>query len=116
LGGITYQQVFSASGADVQVSFSTDTTTQNKATWSANASFNSNSYFLTATTAFTASSTGTEPASLLERMGAEAFGWLLGLPQSNNPSDLTNVNTTTTSPSVPDINTVKVLYPSFYPD
>lgn len=112
-GGITYTQVTSAANADVTVSFATDSSTTNSAKWSSTATA-TNLAFSNVTVTFSASATGTETTALLQLMGAEAFGAVLGLPASTSPSDITNTATTATAPSTSDINTVKALYCSYY--
>ncbi|MDR3709666.1 MAG: hypothetical protein P4L33_15315 [Capsulimonadaceae bacterium] len=110
--GITYSKVSSATGADIVVTFSTDTTTQSTAKWSVSAT--GTNYITSETATFTASSTGAIAPSLLQQMGAEAFGTMLGLPNSSNTTDITNKNTTATGPSTLDINTAKTLYCTYY--
>ena len=107
---ITYTQVTSSSGADIIINFANSNTAGNAASWTANRSF-SGSTLTGANATFTAQQTGgsVEPATLT-LVGAQSFGALLGLNASPNATDITNANTTATTPSTSDLNTVKTLY------
>jgi hypothetical protein len=113
---VSFVEVASATGADVTVSFQ-DSPIGNSAAWSTPSPGRvyTGSKLTSVNLRFVTQGSGAAISpDLLQLMGAEAFGAVLGLNQSTTITDITALGTTATAPSTRDLNTVKTLYCAYF--